>query len=213
VTRPDDLAADRLAVLVHEVRSPVAALSTIAEAAHADDPGLARLVELAAAACRSIRRLLHDAAAASVELEDVDAGALVREVVATAELRGARVRALIQDGLPQLRADPLRLRQALDNLVSNALVHASRSDEVVVAAALDDDDGRLLLSVSDRGDGIPPGEQARIFERGVRLDDARPGSGLGLAIAKAIAEAHGGTLSVESEPGTGSTFTLALPVS
>jgi signal transduction histidine kinase len=211
LTRSDDFTADRLAVLVHEVRSPVAALSTIAEAAHADDPEFHRLVELATAACRSIERLLHDASAASVELEDVDAAALVREVVATAVLRGARVRAIVQDGLPQLRADPLRLRQALDNLVANALVHASQSDEVVVAAALDD--GRLLLSVSDRGDGIPPREQARIFERGVRLDDTRPGSGLGLAIAKAIAEAHGGTLSVESEPGSGSTFTIALPVS
>ena len=211
MTRPEDLAADRLAVLVHEVRSPVAALSTIAEAARADDPQLPRLVELATAACRTIERLLRDLAAASIELEDVDAGGLVREVAATAELRGARVRAAVQDGLPLLPADRLRLRQALDNLVANALVHAPLGDEVVVGAALEG--GRVLLSVSDRGDGIPLGEQARIFERGVRLDDTRPGSGIGLAIAKAIAEAHGGTLSVESEPGTGSTFTIALPVS
>ena len=211
MTRSEDLAADRLAVLVHEVRSPVAALSTIAGAARAEDQELPRLMELATAACRSIARLLHDAAAASVELEDVDAGALVLAVVATAELRGARVRAAVQAGLPRLHADPLRLRQALDNLVANALVHAPAGDEVVVGAALQG--GRILLSVSDRGDGIPLGEQARIFERGVRLDDARPGSGLGLAIGRAIAEAHGGTLSVESEPGSGSTFTIALPVS
>ena len=211
MTRPDDLAADRLAVLAHEARSPVAALVTIAEAARADDPELVRLVELATAACRTIERLVRDAAAASVELEDVDPGALVREVAATAELRGARVRAAVQAGLPQLRADPLRLRQALDNLVANALVHAPRGDEVVAAAVLDDD--RVLLSVADRGEGIPYRDQPRIFEPGVRLDDTRPGSGLGLAIAKAIAEAHGGTLSVESEPGRGSIFTIALPVS
>jgi len=210
VTRSEDLAADRLAVLVHEVRSPVAALSTIAGAARAEDQELPRLMELATAACRSIARLLHDAAAASVELEDVDAGALVREIVATAELRGARVRAAVQAGLPRLHADPLRLRQALDNLVANALVHAPAGDEVVVGAALEG--GRVLLSVSDRGDGIPSAEQARIFERGVRLDATRPGSGLGLAITKAIAEAHGGTLTVQSEPGRGSTFTIALPV-
>ena len=80
---------------------------------------------------------------------------------------------------------------------------------MVVAAV---DDGRVLLSVSDRGEGIPPDERSRIFEPGVRLDDARPGSGLGLAITRAIAEAHGGTLEVESEPGRGSTFTIALPV-
>ena len=210
MTPPADLVADRLAVLVHEVRSPVAALSTIAEVARPDDAGLPTLVELATAACRTIERLVRDVAAASVELEDVDPGALVREVAATARLRGARVRASVQDRLPRLRADPLRLRQALDNLVANALVHAPRGDEVLVAAALDD--GRVLLSVSDHGDGIPPRDQPRIFEPGVRLDDTRPGAGLGLAIAKAIAEAHGGTLSVESEPGRGSTFTIVLPV-
>jgi len=124
------------------------------------------------------------------------------------ERRGARVRASTQGPL-RLRADPTRLRQALDNLVANALVHAA-GDEVVVGAALEG--GRVLLSVSDRGDGIPSDEQARIFERGVRLDETRPGSGLGLAITKAIAEAHGGTLTVQSEPGRGSTFTIALPV-
>lgn len=210
MTRSGDLAADRLAVLVHEVRSPVAALVTIAEAARADDPGLPTLVELATAACRSIGRLVRDAAFASVELEDVDVRDLVREVGATAELRGVRVRAVVQDGLPVLRADPLRLRQALDNLVANALVHAPSGDEIVVGAALDD--GRVLLSVSDRGEGIPPDQRSRIFEPGIRLDDTRSGSGLGLAITKAIAEAHGGTLSVESEPGRGSTFTIALPV-
>jgi signal transduction histidine kinase len=210
VTRSEDLARERLAVLVHEVRSPVAALVTIAGAARADDPGLSTLVELATAACRSIDRLLTDAAVASVELEDVDAGDLVREVVATAGLRGARAHAAVPDGLPLLRADPSRLRQALDNLVANALVHAPSGDEVVVGAAFED--GQVLLSVSDRGEGIAPGESSRILEPGVRLDDTRPGSGLGLAITKAIAEAHGGTLSVESEPGRGSTFTIALPV-
>ena len=209
MTPSDDLAADRLAILVHEVRSPVAALRTIAEAARADDPGLPTLVELATAACRSIGRLVRDVAAASVELEDVDPGDLVREVVATAELGGARVRALVQDRLPLLRADPSRLRQALDNLVANALVHAPSGDEVIVGAVLDDD--RVLLSVADRGEGIPPDDLSRIFEAGIRLDDTRPGSGLGLAITKAIAEAHGGTLSVDSEPGRGSTFTIALP--
>jgi signal transduction histidine kinase len=208
MSRSGDRSAERLATLVHEVRSPVAALGTIAEAARADDPGLTTLVALATAACRSIERLVRDAAAASVELEEVDAGALVRDVVATAELRGARVRASTQGPL-RLRADPTRLRQALDNLVANALVHAA-GDEVVVGAALEG--GRVLLSVSDRGDGIPSDEQARIFERGVRLDETRPGSGLGLAITKAIAEAHGGTLTVQSEPGRGSTFTIALPV-
>jgi len=210
MSETEDRAAGRFAVLVHELRSPVAALSTIADAARPDDPGLPRLIELATAACRAIERLVRDASTASIELEDVDVAELVGEAVATAELRGARVRSKFVVGLPSLRADPLRLRQALENLLANAHVHASSSDEVVVTAVLEH--GRVLLSVADQGVGIPLHEQARILEAGVRLDETRRGSGLGLAITKAIAEGHGGTLCVESEPGRGSTFTLALPV-
>ncbi len=71
----------------------------------------------------------------------------------------------------------------------------------------------MLLSVADHGPGIPFDEQERIFEAGVRLDSGQPGSGLGLAVARAIAEAHGGTLTIDSVPGEGATFTIALPVS
>ena len=201
---------ERLAVLVHEVRSPVAALQALAEAVEPDDPELLTLIGLATAACRGIERLLRDAAADSLELEDVDAGRLVLDTVATAALGGRSVRAVVPNELPRIRADPLRLRQALDNLVANALVHAPTGDEVVVRAAVDE--GRMLLSVSDAGEGIQPDDRSRIFESGARLEEGRPGAGLGLAITRAIAEAHGGTLSVESEPGAGSTFTIALPV-
>ena len=71
---------------------------------------------------------------------------------------------------------------------------------------------RVLLSVSDSGDGVASVDQERIFEAGVRLDSNSSGSGLGLAIARAIAEAHGGTLTVASTPGEGATFTITLPV-
>jgi signal transduction histidine kinase len=70
----------------------------------------------------------------------------------------------------------------------------------------------LVVSVTDSGPGIPVEEQERIFEAGVRLDPARPGDGLGLALARAVAEAHGGTLAVESGPGKGTTFALTLPI-
>ena len=203
---------DRLAFLVHEVRSPVAALSAIAEAlAGRDlDEGTQReLAGLALAACRGIERVVGDAAVGSVRLEEVDVGRLVRESVAAAVLGGASVRASVAAGLPRIDADPLRLRQALDNLVANAVTHSPPGGEVVVSARVGE--GEILLSVSDKGGGIPVEEQERILEPGVRLDTSRPGSGLGLAVARAIAEAHGGTLTVESVPGRGATFTLALP--
>jgi len=203
---------DRLAILVHEVRSPVAALSAIAETLRDEslEPSVRReLAGLVVSACRGIQRVVTDAAVASVRLEDLDPGRLVRETVTAAGLGGARVRAEVAPALPLLEADPVRLRQALDNLVSNALTHSGSDAEVVVRAATDED--RILLSVSDSGDGIPSDEQDRIFDPGVRLDTGRPGSGLGLAIARAIAQAHGGTLTVESTPGDGATFTIVLP--
>ncbi len=203
---------DRLAFLVHEVRSPVAALSAIAEAlADGDlDEGTQReLAGLALAACRGIERVVGDAAVGSVRLEEVDVGRLVKESVAAAVLGGASVRASVAADLPRIDADPLRLRQALDNLVANSVTHSPPGHEVVVNARVGE--GEILLSVSDRGGGIPVEEQERIFEPGVRLDTSRPGSGLGLAVARAIAEAHGGTLTVESAPGRGATFNLALP--
>jgi two-component system sensor histidine kinase BaeS len=102
------------------------------------------------------------------------------------------------------------LRQALDNLVANALVHSGSVDEVVVRAL--HGEASILISVVDAGAGVPLAEQERIFQPGVRLDGERPGSGIGLAVARAVAEAHGGSLTVESAPDEGATFTLQVPV-
>jgi signal transduction histidine kinase len=207
-----DLSEKRLAVLVHEVRSPVAALSAISETlleVESSTPERVELVRLAVAACRAIERLVVDAVTTSVRREEVDPAALVRETAAAASLSGARVEARVEGGLPTISADPVRLRQALDNLVANALTHSGQ-DAVVVVAASHSETG-VELFVSDTGRGIPIQEQERIFEAGSRLDPGRPGSGLGLAIARGIAEAHGGTLTVRSESGAGATFTIALP--
>jgi signal transduction histidine kinase len=203
---------ERLAILVHEVRSPVAALAAIAEASRG--PGLAHdalrsFVTLAVAACRGIERNVLDASLASVRLEPVDLGRLVHEAVAIARLGGARVRAEVESDLPHVRADALRVRQALDNLVDNAVAHSGSDADLVVSAR--ERDGQLLLSVADEGRGIPADEHERIFDVGTRLDGSVPGSGLGLAVVRAVADAHGATLQLESAPGRGSTFTLVFP--
>ena len=201
----------RIALLVHEVRSPVAALAALAEAWRdelLDRDGRRSLASLAIAACRGIERVVADAAVATVRLEEVDLGELLADTAETARLHGALVEAVVEPGLPTMQADPVRIRQALDNLVGNALTHGSSGEPVVVAARMEG--GELLLSVTDAGPGIPRSEQSRIFDPGVRLDPARPGSGLGLAVVRAIAEAHEADLRLDSAPGRGSTFTLAF---
>jgi len=204
---------ERLALLVHELRSPVAALAAIARTfadvgGRGSDP--VELVRLAIAACRGLERIAVDALATSVRRELVDPGTLVRDAAATARLRGADVQAEVAEGLPVVSGDPVRLRQALDNLIANALRH-SGADAVVQMTASSGEGGLVHLSVADAGIGIPASEQERIFTAGTRLDPGRAGSGLGLALVRAIAEAHGGHVSVVSAPGQGATFTIGLP--
>jgi signal transduction histidine kinase len=206
--------ADRelLAIVVHELRSPVAALAAISEAVMRDSSEIAgrrELVRLTIAACHGIARTLADANVSSVRLERLDVRPIVEDAVAAARLEGADARSEIESGLARIDADPERLRQALDNLLANAMTHADGSPIVVGARMVG---ACVVLSVSDRGKGIALADQARIFEPGTRLQTSRPGSGLGLALTRAIAVAHGGSVAVESTPGKGSTFSLELPV-
>ena len=200
---------DRLAVLAHEVRSPVAALTAIAEAYPAADAATKRrLLELAAAALAGLERLLVDAAPASLRLERLDAGRLAVDAAESAALGGALVVAETEEGL-ELDCDPDRLRQALDNLIANAVGHSPAGGTVTVTARLVG--GSVVIAVADKGEGIASDDLGRVFEPGVRLTAARPGSGLGLAVVHTIAHAHGGEVEVESSPGQGATFRLVLP--
>jgi signal transduction histidine kinase len=205
--------SEQLAIAVHELRSPVAALAAISEALSRSTTvasSRGELARLALEACRGIERLVLDASITTIRPERLDAGTLVADAVATARLGGGAVRRWIEPGLPLIDADRTRLRQALDNLLENAIAHSPDDVEVFVEVRRSGD--AVTISVADSGSGLPLEERERIFEVGVRLDDSRPGSGIGLAISRAVAEAHGGSLVVESSPGAGARFVLALPV-
>lgn len=200
----------RVAVLVHEVRSPVAALTAIAAVAReTSGAGRTELVRLCLGACSSIERLVRDITVASVRPTSVDVGALVRDAARARSLAGDAVEVDIAPALPPVHGDPVRLRQAVDNLLENAVVHAAGSGAVAITVRRTAT--TVTVSVTDSGPGIPAAELAGIFAPGVRLDPSRRGTGLGLAITKAVVEAHEGSLTVDSSPGRGSTFTIALP--
>lgn len=104
--------------------------------------------------------------------------------------------------------DPVRIAEVVDNLVKNALRYTSAGDRIELGADAQADS--IQIWVRDSGSGIPPERIDTVFDRYTKSSDSG-GSGLGLAIAKRLVEAHGGTISVESQIGTGSTFTISLP--
>ena len=117
----------------------------------------------------------------------------------------------LDDTMQPLQADPMLLRQAISNLVDNAIKYTDSGGRVILRA--EQVDGRQIIQVEDTGVGIAPADQPRLFEKFFRLgkDDTK-GSGLGLAIVKSIVEQHHGRVSVESRLGMGSKFTIAIPM-
>jgi CheY-like chemotaxis protein len=156
--------------------------------------------------------------AGRVELkpEWFDAAALIEEAVASIRpLADSRQLQLSVETAPalNLRADRLRVREILSNLLSNAIKFTPEGGRIVVAGA--SEDGLVMLAVEDTGIGIPAEEHASIFDKfhqvGNTTKGVREGTGLGLAITKRLVQMHGGTITVESEPGRGSRFTVTLP--
>jgi len=125
------------------------------------------------------------------------------------------LRTEIEENMPPALVDRDAIEQAILNLLANAMKYSGDSRDIEMR--LRSEDGMAVIEVSDRGVGIEPAEQGRIFERFYRVpspDNARiPGTGLGLTLVQHIAEAHDGHITVRSEPGKGSTFSLVLPMS
>ncbi|MGC9541465.1 ATP-binding protein [Streptomyces sp. UG1] len=226
--RRERLEAQRKAMvsdIAHELRSPLTNIRGWLEVTRDGvvDPApalLASLHEEALVLQRVIDDLqdLADADAGTLRLhrEPVRADDLLHQVAAAHRVAADTARVALRtsaDGSPWLDADPVRMRQALGNLVSNALRHTPADGTVTLAARRDGD--FVVLDVTDTGTGIDPQDLPHVFDRFWRAEKSRSrrtgGSGLGLPIVRHLVAAHGGTVDAASEPGAGSVFTLRLP--
>ncbi len=227
--RVEAMRRDFVSNVSHELKSPLGALSVLAEVlADADDAvtrkRLAARVQDEAGRMSDLVKDLLDLS--RVESEEPDTapvdvpevvGEAVRRVGVLADASGVALRAELPAEALVVVADRGQLVTAVANLVDNAVAHSipgGDGAEVVVRATRSGDD--VVIEVEDHGVGIPPDEHDRIFERFYRVDRGRArkhgGTGLGLAIVRHVALSHGGTVEVESASGAGATFTLRIPV-
>ncbi len=225
--RLSSLRADFVSMVSHELRSPMASVIGCAQTLNRRwreltqeqresflgliESETSRLSDLVGDVLDTSR---IEAGTFPYSFDDVDVEELVRETAAVVSLGQDEVRVTtrVPPTLPPVQGDRERLRQLLWNLLTNAIKYTITGDEIEVAAA--NEDGVVAVSVRDHGPGIPPESQRLIFEKFGRVSQdggSKPGAGLGLFIARSIAEAHGGTLDVESQAGRGATFTVRLP--
>jgi two-component system sensor histidine kinase BaeS len=211
--------------VTHELRSPLANVRSHLEAAEDGVLPLdAALVRSLQEECELLARLVGDlqelataeAGNLAIHVEERDAADLAAQAVAAHRARAEAAGVTLRRHAPQpvpVSADPARLRQALDNLLANAITHTPAGGNVEVTVQVSGPS--VLLAVSDDGPGIGAQHLPHVFERSYRADPscsrAVGGGGLGLAIAKYLVEAHGGQIGVSSTPGAGSVFTIRLP--
>ncbi|MFS4488290.1 sensor histidine kinase [Dietzia kunjamensis] len=218
---------DFVANVSHELKTPVGAMAVLAEALleSKDDPESVeyfggRVVSEAQRLGKMVSELIELSRLQGaerirdpepVDVDDVVAEALRRSASA-AEAAGIELITDAPSGL-EVKGDWTLLVTAVSNLISNAINYSPDHTPVSITRSATGD--TVTLRVTDRGIGIAPEHQARVFERFFRVDKARSratgGTGLGLAIVKHVAQNHNGAVSLWSRPGTGSTFTLELP--
>jgi two-component system OmpR family sensor kinase/two-component system sensor histidine kinase BaeS len=223
LAQQETLRRNLMADIAHELRTPLTVIRSDLEAlldgVYEPTPeALASVQEetlLLARLVDDLRALAQaEAGQLRLEREPLDLAELLRGVAASFDLQarsqGQELRLELAPDLPGVEADPLRVRQVVANLVSNALRHAQEAGCVTVRA--ETLPAEVRVSVADDGPGIAQEDLIRIFDRFWRGPQPRAqGSGLGLTIARELVRAHGGRIWAESEPGKGSTFFFTLP--
>jgi two-component system, OmpR family, sensor histidine kinase BaeS len=210
-----------LADVAHELRTPLSVIRGNVEGMldglyPADEAHLAPVLEETAVMARLLDDLqtLSTAEAGVLRLhrERVDPAALAQDAVAAfrarADTAGVTLESRPGDGVPELDVDPVRIGEVLANLLANAVRHTPRggSVSVVVEPAA----AGVAFTVADTGRGIDPADLPYVFDRFVKSADSG-GVGLGLAIARSLVQAHGGTITADSQPGRGTTMRFTLP--
>jgi PAS domain S-box-containing protein len=225
----DRMKDEFVALVSHELRTPLTSIRGYLELLLEESEDLSEMHrEWLSVIDRNSERLLAlvedlllkaqvSAGKVPLTLTEADLAAIVEQSAKTAApVAAARKIDLVVStpGVLPVAVDPVRIGQAIDNLVSNALKFTPAGGTVRVSAVADRK--RARVEVGDTGPGMSTAEQERLFERFYRTEraqaDAVPGVGLGLSIAKALVEAHGGAISCESAPGRGSTFVVELPL-
>ena len=224
------LRADFIATVSHELRTPLAAVHGAAKTLQREDLSLGRhvfrqLLALISDQSERLAEMVDDILLASrvdsveleLETEYVDATQLAAEVIAAIRTHadeGLTLELIERPALPRVAADRDKLRQVVTNLVANAVKYSPLGGRIEVETKVHD--GQLGIVVRDEGIGIEPAEQGLIFEKFYRADANMirgvSGSGLGLYISRALVHRMGGTISVESQLGKGSTFVVTLPL-
>jgi len=212
-----------LADVTHELRTPLTVIQGNLEGLldgvyPRDDAHLQPILDETRVLSRLIDDLrtlaLAESGALQLQKEPTDLALLIGETVAPfraqATASGVALNTEIAPNVPTLNLDPARIRQVLENLITNALRYTSCGGKISVQLAVNSEQS-TVVTVSDTGKGIAPEELPHIFDRFYKSRDSR-GTGLGLAIAKNLIAAHGGEISAQSELGKGTTIRFGLPV-
>ncbi len=220
--------ADLFAMVSHDIKSPLTAILGYADMLLHDakpEHESYQMINSIRNSCRKINGIMEDFLTLS-HLESVksslkesvcDPAVLVQETEKdfTIQALGRKLQFQVktEPGLPMIKVDKIFLQRALFNLVQNAFIYTQPGGKVIFTAALGPGGKETNFSVKDNGPGIAPEDQEKVFEKYYRSrrTSGTKGNGLGLYIVKSVAEAHGGRVHLESEPGKGSTFSIILP--